>query len=60
MNIEFAMSILNMDRFTAAWMTPAVVLYRMQRAYLERQGEEQKWAKTAGDKLAEMYSPEEF
>jgi len=60
MNIEFALEILNMGRMEAAWFTPAVVLYRLQRAYMERQGEDQKWAKTAGDKMREQYTPEEL
>lgn len=47
-----------MSRFEAAWYTPAIVLYRMQRAYLDRQGEEQKWAKSAGDKLMEAENGE--
>ena len=48
------MQYLHMDRFEAAWYMPAVTLLRMQRAYLENQGEPQKWAKSRLDKIAEM------
>jgi hypothetical protein len=48
------MECLHMDRIQAAWYTPMVTMLRMQRAYLENQGEPQKWAKTRLDKIMEL------
>jgi len=45
---------LGLSRFEAAWYTPAVVLLRMQRAYLDNMGEEQSWSKSRLDKIVEM------
>lgn len=47
------MEYLHMGRLEAAWYTPAQFLVRMQRAYLENQGEEQVWAKTRLEKVME-------
>lgn len=48
------MRCLGLDRFEACWYTPAITLYRMQKAYLENNGEEQNWSKSRLDKIAEQ------
>ena len=47
------MEVLNLSREDAAWYTPAVTLYRMQMAYLENQGDEQRWGKSRLDMITE-------
>jgi len=38
----------------ACWYTPAITIYRMQKAYLENHGEEQSWGKSRLDKITEQ------
>jgi hypothetical protein len=58
MNMEFAMSVLGLSRIDL-WYTPAVTLFRLQKAYMERNGEDQKWAKSRMDKITEQMAQEE-
>jgi len=47
------MEFCGLSRMEAAWYTPAVTLYRMQKAHLENMGEEQTWGKSRLDKITE-------
>ena len=51
MYLEFAMSILGMDREQAAWHLPAATGVRMQAAYLERSGVQLRWQESGIDKV---------
>lgn len=48
------MEVLGLTREEACWYTPMVVIRRMQKAYLERQGDEQSWSKSGLDKMMEQ------
>jgi hypothetical protein len=48
------MEFLHIPRFEACWYTPLIFLVRMQRAYLENQGESQDWGKSRLDIYMEM------
>jgi len=48
------MHILGVSRFEASWYIPVTTLDRMQKAYLELQGEGQKWGKSRLDKITEI------
>ena len=37
------MEVLGLSREEACWWTPMVTLYRMQMAWLENHGDEQRW-----------------
>ena len=45
---------LGLARFEAGWYTPAVTMIRLQRAYLENAGEEQRWSKSRLDQIMEL------
>jgi hypothetical protein len=49
------METLGMSRMEAAWYTPAATLVRMQRAYLDNAGEEQRWGRSRLDKIMDAY-----
>lgn len=49
------MGCLNMDIHAAHWEINLITVWRLQRAYLERQGMAQNWVKSKIDKITEKF-----
>lgn len=54
MALEFALSVLGMDREEAAWLTPSATITRLMAAYAERQGHAINWGAERMERMLDI------